>query len=359
MKTDNAPSPRPNKRDTRGGTVDDAERHKKIGELCRIYQRGLAAQERITQHLYKSDRELGGLKALVSAGNAAARQLVVDNYGLIIKLVRLSCYGMPEGRVYFDDLLQYGVLGWLRGCARYDPNRGITISTFIQHWIREAVRNAYRDSSIGIGISGVHGGDLAISLRRYISSLEQEEKNNVNPQEVANLWNSATVSRCAAILSQKPEYADKSMDEIVLYAETIVRRRGQWLDAQRVLDANRRISPTDSIDMILNDNGDTLGSELSTKRSSEDEVLERIELIDRQHQIEKSIAKNLTEIQYAVVKLYFGLGDVGISMSHNEIAEVLKISTTASRKTLEAALITLREDPELQEMIGLKKQNVE
>lgn len=328
------------------------ERREDISSLCLAYQRGLAARTRIEQGSWKDERELGGLRALASSGDAASRQLVTENYPLIIKLVKLACYGLPEGRVEFNDLLQYGVIAWLKGCARYDPTKGVTISTFAQHWVKEAVHNAYRDTS---QISGVHGGDLGIAVRRYMLLLEQDAGAPVRPEAVAAAWNTATVARCAAMLSVKPEHVGRDSEEIAVLAEAMVRRRGQWLDAERVIDSQRRLSQLESLDAPISEDGEeTVGTTLSTKRSPEEEVLERMERVEQQKLVEQCIADSLSHDEYVAIRLYFGLSDTK-ALAYEEIADVLQISVTTTKRLVESALGTLREDPALQELVGIKR----
>lgn len=332
----------------RKASISDAQRAES-GDLCLIYQRGLEAERRIAKGEFSSERERGGLEAIASAGRRAARKLTTDNFGLILKLVDLSCYGLVDGRVPSDDLIQCGVLGFRQGCSRFDPSRGIQLSTFVQYWIREAVRNAYRDDA---GISGIHGGDLAISLKGYSDFLEREQ-GSARPEEVADLWNSTTVARYAAILAAKPSNAGVDDETIAARAESLVRRRGLWLTPERVLDAQRRLTQVASLDAPTEEDGETVGELITTGESVEDSVIDALDAAKREEEVEEALASALDQRSYLVVRMYFGLG-LPSGMTHGEIAREMNITPAAAKRALEAALIALREHPALRALVGMR-----
>jgi RNA polymerase sigma-32 factor len=63
---------------------------------------------------------------------AAAERLVKAHYGLVVRTaMRLRGRGCS-----FEDLLQQGQLGLLIAIRRFDPTRGVRLSTYGVHWMR-------------------------------------------------------------------------------------------------------------------------------------------------------------------------------------------------------------------------------
>ena len=58
----------------------------------------------------------------------------------------------------FDDLIQEGNLGLLKGTEKYDPARGFEFSTYVTWWIRQGITRAIADKALTIRVP-VHVGD--------------------------------------------------------------------------------------------------------------------------------------------------------------------------------------------------------
>ena len=63
---------------------------------------------------------------------AAARRLALGNLRLVAKIA----FGYGRNRVEVLDLIQEGNLGLLRAIERFDPRRGVRLTTFAAWWIR-------------------------------------------------------------------------------------------------------------------------------------------------------------------------------------------------------------------------------
>ena len=330
----------------------EEERDRRIAEQCVSYQRGLAAQQAIAARQWASERDLHGLEALASVGKRASAALVRENFGLIVSLSRLATGEIVSGRVSNDDLLQLAVLGFLRGAALFDPARGTKISTFCQHYVRESIRTAFRDS---IGLSGVHGGDLAVSLRRWLDLFE-DSSGHVDAAAVAEAWNQATVSRHAALLQARfPDRYDGQPEEWAFSdAEQRVRHRGLWLDETRVVEILRRSTPVRSLNGAdaVTDDDVRLEERIAGDSSPEDILIDHVERAERDTRIKAALSQWLTDLEAAIVLLYFGFED-GEAKSADEVAHLLDLRPADVHRHLENALVVLNTNPDLREIAGL------
>lgn len=66
----------------------------------------------------------------------AAQALVISHLRLVISVARgYLGYGLPHA-----DLIQEGNIGLMKAIRRYDPDRGVRLMTFAQHWIRSEIQ---------------------------------------------------------------------------------------------------------------------------------------------------------------------------------------------------------------------------
>lgn len=67
----------------------------------------------------------------------AARKLVEANLRLVVKVARSSCFRAAS----LPDLIQEGTLGLMKAVTKYDPDRGLRLSTYAVWWIRAYIHN--------------------------------------------------------------------------------------------------------------------------------------------------------------------------------------------------------------------------
>src|SRR5687768_11095465 len=63
---------------------------------------------------------------------ALARRLVESHLRLVVKIARQCC----SRQSLLPDLIQEGCLGLIRAVEKYDPDRGIRLSSYAAWWIR-------------------------------------------------------------------------------------------------------------------------------------------------------------------------------------------------------------------------------
>ena len=88
--------------------------------------------------LLASDEEDGLARRYVADGDPeAARRLVGSHLRLVVKIAKgFRGYGLPLG-----DLIAEGNIGLMRGLQRFDPDRGVRLSTYVAWWIRAEIQD--------------------------------------------------------------------------------------------------------------------------------------------------------------------------------------------------------------------------
>jgi RNA polymerase sigma factor (sigma-70 family) len=66
---------------------------------------------------------------------------LVEKYTPLVKMIAAQ---YKNSRVPFDDLVQEGLLGLLEATQRFDPQKGIKLSTYASHWIRKRMLEALK-----------------------------------------------------------------------------------------------------------------------------------------------------------------------------------------------------------------------
>ena len=93
----------------------------------------------------------------------AARSIMVDHN---IRLVASVARKYSGGQVPLCDLMQEGILGLLRGLAKFDTSRGFKFSTYCHWWIRQACELAGPCSTLRLSFASLLAGAPAFPARR-------------------------------------------------------------------------------------------------------------------------------------------------------------------------------------------------
>lgn len=85
-----------------------------------------------------------------ASGSKYARdKLVQHNLRLVVSIAKR--YSNTPG-MDLEDLIQEGTLGLMRAIEKFDPNRGLKLSTYATYWIRQGITRAIADQSKTIRI---------------------------------------------------------------------------------------------------------------------------------------------------------------------------------------------------------------
>lgn len=121
------------------------------------------------------------LSRKAKAGDGRARQRLIEkNLRLVVSVAKkYRGYGLP-----FEDLIQEGNIGLMKGIDKYDPDRGYRLSTYATWWIRQAVQRAVADKGRTIRVP-VHMGEKIRKMARAYNELSVELERDPTDEEVA------------------------------------------------------------------------------------------------------------------------------------------------------------------------------
>ena len=112
----------------------------------------------------------------------ALRQLVGSHVRLVVKIASsFNGYGMP-----LDDLVAAGNLGLMQGVAKFDPDRGFRLSTYVSWWIRAAIQeHILRNWSLVRATKTASRKKLFFNLRKIKARLNEIEGGDLSPESIS------------------------------------------------------------------------------------------------------------------------------------------------------------------------------
>jgi len=150
-------------------------------ELTLAVERGRTAR----QKLERSGRALSKtsrcqLRRAVAEALTAREELVCSNARLVISIAkRYQNLGLP-----LIDLIQEGTIGLLRAIDRFEPARGLRLSTYATWWVRQGINRAVANQGRTIRLPA-YLQDRVQQLSRATQTLEQSLGRAPNETELA------------------------------------------------------------------------------------------------------------------------------------------------------------------------------
>jgi RNA polymerase primary sigma factor len=156
--------------------------HDRERELTQAVKRGRVASKRLSTRPSKSfstaDRKK--LDVDIRAGTDAREELVRGNARLVISIAkRYQNLGLP-----LMDLIQEGNIGLLRAIDRFEPARGLRLSTYATWWVRQAINRAVANQGRAIRLPA-YLQDRLHKMYRVAQDLEQTLGRAPNDDELA------------------------------------------------------------------------------------------------------------------------------------------------------------------------------
>jgi RNA polymerase primary sigma factor len=184
-------APRP-ERASEGGSFDPVRMYlKEIGKvplltgeqevtLAKRIEAGVFAAERLDTESALSDEQREGLRAVVTDGELAKRQLTEANLRLVVSIAKRY---VGRGMALLD-LVQEGNLGLIRAVEKFDYTKGFKFSTYATWWIRQAITRAIADQARTIRIP-VHMVETMNKVLRVQRQMLQELGREPTVEEIA------------------------------------------------------------------------------------------------------------------------------------------------------------------------------
>ncbi|XP_062115538.1 RNA polymerase sigma factor sigD, chloroplastic [Humulus lupulus] len=216
------------------------------------------------------------------------------------RLVSSIASGYQDKGLTFQDLVQEGSIGLLRGAYKFDPHRGYKLSTYVYWWIRQAIIKAIEKKSRMVKLPGNKCAMIA----------KITEANNVLNRRLLRL----------------PTY------------EEVAEELKENVSTVRLVSQRNR--PPISLDCAVTDRGCMTLQEIipGPDETMPEKMLKR-ELLKQE--MEKLLRTVLSEREAHVVRLHFGLNGE-YPKSFGEIGRVLKLSRERARQINGIAFTKLR-----------------
>ena len=190
----------------------------------------------------------------------AAGRLILSHLRMVIKIARAyRGSGLP-----MSDLVQQGVLGLIHAVQKFNPDRGVRLSTYAMWWIRAAIQDHVVRSWSVVRV-GTTNAQKALFLRlRKMTADFFDGAGDLSDDIVQKLARGfdTTAADVTALARRMAGGGDQSLDHPIGGAITAApsERRGSWLDnlvcprpnpEEELSESNERRFVADLIDKAL------------------------------------------------------------------------------------------------------------
>lgn len=144
----------------------------KLLELERVSARlkeATGVEPPIAEWAVASGMDIEAFRDTLRRGLRAKEHMVAANLRLVVSIAKKY---LNRG-LSFQDLIQEGSIGLIRGAEKFDGNKGFKFSTYATWWIRQAITRAIADHSRPIRLP-VHVNDTIAAIKKITKHLSND-----------------------------------------------------------------------------------------------------------------------------------------------------------------------------------------
>ncbi|KAH7437326.1 hypothetical protein KP509_05G066000 [Ceratopteris richardii] len=168
--------------------AEEVELSRKVQDLLSLeglkssLQEQLGRQPTVAEWAKAADMEIGAFSRRYTEGRNAKDRMITSNLRLVISVAKkYQNRGMS-----LQDLIQEGSMGLIRGCEKFDPEKGFKFSTYAHWWIRQALTRAITEQAHTVRIpSNLY--EVVARIRKVKRLLTQEFRRPPRESDVAEL----------------------------------------------------------------------------------------------------------------------------------------------------------------------------
>jgi RNA polymerase primary sigma factor len=135
----------------------------------------------VTEWAREAHLDIESFRATLRAGLRAKERMVAANLRLVVSIAKKY---LNRG-LTFQDLIQEGSIGLIRGAEKFDADKGFKFSTYATWWIRQAITRAIADHSRPIRLP-VHVNDTIAAIKKVSKTLYSELNRTPTEAEIAD-----------------------------------------------------------------------------------------------------------------------------------------------------------------------------
>jgi len=138
------------------------------------------------------------------------KNILIEEYAYIIKIIASKMYNLYGGKVEFDDLLGYGSLGLIDAIDKFDITKGVKFETYAQHRIRGTIIDNLRKNDWVPRTLRTK----AKLIKNTIMELENKTGKNVTYEDISIKLN-IEINEVENIMKEINRFNINSLDEII------------------------------------------------------------------------------------------------------------------------------------------------
>jgi RNA polymerase primary sigma factor len=146
------------------------------GDMFQLYLREIGQVKLLTP-----DEEIALAERVQRGDEEAREQMIKANLRLVVKIARdYEGLGVP-----LLDLVSEGNIGLMKGVERFQPTKGVKLSTYVAWWIKQSIKRALADQSKTIRLP-VHVTHKVSHMRKAAMRLRETLEREATDEELAN-----------------------------------------------------------------------------------------------------------------------------------------------------------------------------